>query len=88
MVRIGLTNGQQKRLHVIRRRFVISVSVFLRKVYLLLSIGAILLSPRSLKLDGAGEARLIALCCSEPPEGFGNWTLRLLSDKLVEFDIW
>ena len=43
--------------------------------------------PRSPKLDGADEARLIALSCSEPPEGYGHWTLRLLSDKLVELDI-
>ena len=39
------------------------------------------------KLDGAGEARLIALACSDPPEGFGRWTLRLLADKLVELQI-
>lgn len=36
------------------------------------------------KLDGAGEARLIALACSEPPEGRSRWTLHLLGDKLVE----
>ena len=29
------------------------------------------------KLDGVAEARLIALSCSEPPEGFRSWTLRL-----------
>ena len=28
------------------------------------------------KLDGAGEARLIALACSDPPEGFARWTLQ------------
>ena len=39
------------------------------------------------KLDGAGEARLIALVCSEPPEGFSRWTLRLLADKLVELQV-
>ena len=43
--------------------------------------------PREEKLDGAGEARLIALSCSEPPGGFGRWTLRLLAAKLVEFEI-
>jgi transposase len=36
------------------------------------------------KLDGEGEARLIALCCSDPPEGFSRWTLNLLADKMVE----
>lgn len=36
-------------------------------------------------LDGEGEAQLIALSCSEPPEGHSQWTLQLLADKLVEF---
>ena len=39
------------------------------------------------KLDGCGEARLIALACSDPPEGFSRWTLRLLADELVELQI-
>lgn len=37
--------------------------------------------------DGEGEARLIALGCSEPPEGRSRWTLRLLADKAVELKI-
>ena len=36
------------------------------------------------KTDGDFEARLIALSCGEPPEGFSNWSLRLLADKVVE----
>jgi transposase len=39
------------------------------------------------KLDGAGEARLIALACSEPPDGRGGWTLQMLADKLVELRV-
>ncbi len=39
------------------------------------------------KLDGAGEAKLVALACSAPPEGHARWTLRLLGDKLVELEI-
>ncbi len=39
------------------------------------------------KLDGEGEARLIALACSEAPPGRGRWTLRLLADKLVELNV-
>ena len=39
------------------------------------------------KLDGAGEARLIALACSDPPEGFARWTLQLLADELVALEI-
>ena len=36
------------------------------------------------KADGDFEAHLIALSCSEPPEGYSRWTLRLLADKVVE----
>ncbi len=36
------------------------------------------------KADGDVEARLITLCCSQPPEGFAKWSLRLLADKMVE----
>ena len=39
------------------------------------------------KLDGVGEARLIALACSDPPEGFARWTLQLLADELVALEI-
>lgn len=35
-------------------------------------------------LDGRGEAHLIALSCSGPPEGQGRWTLRLLANRMVE----
>lgn len=42
---------------------------------------------RQRKLDGAGEARLIAMACGEPPEGRARWTLRLLAGKLVELAI-
>ena len=38
-------------------------------------------------LDGNQEAHLIALRCSDPPEGHSQWTLRLLADQLVELDI-
>ena len=37
------------------------------------------------KIDGDVEARLVKLCCSEPPPGFAKWSLRLLADKMVEF---
>ena len=39
------------------------------------------------KLDGEQEAHLLALACSEPPEGQARWSLRLLADKLVELEI-
>ena len=38
------------------------------------------------KLDGKGEAYLIALACSEPPEGEKRWTLRLLADRMVALE--
>jgi len=36
------------------------------------------------KADGDFEAHLVALSCSEPPEGFSRWSLRLLADRVVE----
>lgn len=38
-------------------------------------------------VSGEVEARLIALACSKAPEGYARWSLRLLSDKLVELQI-
>lgn len=39
------------------------------------------------KLDGMAEAHLVAVACSPPPAGQSRWTLRLLSDKLVELQV-
>jgi DNA-binding MarR family transcriptional regulator len=39
------------------------------------------------KLDAVGEAHLITLACSNPPEGRSSWTMQLLADKLVELGI-
>lgn len=39
------------------------------------------------KLDGAAEARLIAIACSKAPDGRVEWTMQLLADKLVELRI-
>jgi transposase len=39
------------------------------------------------KLDGEQEARLVALCCGDPPAGAARWSLRLLADKLVELEV-
>jgi len=39
------------------------------------------------KLDGKGQARLIALACSQPPEGRDSWTLKLLADRLVALEV-
>ena len=40
--------------------------------------------PRRRVLDGRAEAHLLALSCSEPPEGRERWSLRLLADRMVE----
>lgn len=42
--------------------------------------------PRDVIFDGAFEARLIALACSDTPEGYHRWTVRLLADKAVELE--
>jgi len=38
------------------------------------------------KLDGDGEAHLIALACNQPPTGRGHWTLRLLAERMVALE--
>jgi hypothetical protein len=40
--------------------------------------------PSAITIDGEAEARIIALACSEPPEGRSRWTPRLLADKAAE----
>ena len=45
------------------------------------------LNRRQKKLDGQGEAHLVALACAEPPPGRVSWTLKLLADRLVEGEI-
>jgi transposase len=43
--------------------------------------------PRQVTFDGAFEARLIALACSETPEGRRRWTVRLLAERAVELHL-
>jgi transposase len=42
---------------------------------------------RQPKLDGRGEAYLVKLACSDPPDGFSRWTLTLLADRLIELKV-
>ena len=42
---------------------------------------------RQVTFDGAFEARVIALACSETPEGRRRWTVRLLAEKAVELHL-
>lgn len=43
--------------------------------------------PTPPKLDGVGEAKLIALRLGKPPAGYGHWTLQLLADELVALEV-
>lgn len=61
-----------------------------RKQYVVAGLDAALARrrppPRRRKVDGVGEAHLIATACSAPPTGRTRWTLRLLAGKLVELE--
>lgn len=43
--------------------------------------------PTAPKLDGEGEAKLIATRLGKPPAGYGHWTLQLLADELVALEV-
>ncbi|MGI0014032.1 MAG: helix-turn-helix domain-containing protein [Nitrososphaera sp.] len=43
-------------------------------------------SGRPIEFDGGQRAKITALACSEPPEGHGQWSLRLLAEKVVELE--
>ena len=45
------------------------------------------LNEDKIKFDGAVEAQLVSLRCSDPPQGYSSWTLSLLSDKLVRLEV-
>ena len=44
-------------------------------------------SGRPLGLSGEDRAKITAIACSAPPDGYARWSLRLLADKLVELEI-
>ena len=43
-------------------------------------------SGRPIEIDGNQRAKVTALACSKPPEGYARWSLRLIADKMVELD--
>lgn len=43
--------------------------------------------PNPRRLDGQGEAKLIAMRLGKPPAGYGRWTLHLLADELVALEV-
>ncbi len=65
----------------VRRRFVLEglEAAIVRKRQKKLS--------RERKLDGGGEARLVAIACSTPPDGRDRWTLELLAGELVRLKV-
>jgi hypothetical protein len=40
-----------------------------------------------MKLDGKGEAVLVALACSAPPSGHTEWTMQMLADRLIQLRV-
>jgi len=42
---------------------------------------------RPVGLSGEDRAKITAIACSDPPDGYARWSLRLLADKLVELEI-
>jgi transposase len=42
--------------------------------------------PAKRRLDGEGEAKLVMLACSRPPDEYGHWTLDLLADRMVKLN--
>ncbi|MFV0269375.1 MAG: helix-turn-helix domain-containing protein [Draconibacterium sp.] len=49
-------------------------------------LGRAMARPQQRALDGDAEAHLVSLCCSDPPEGFAKWSLRLLADRMVQLE--
>ena len=42
---------------------------------------------RPLKIDSRVEAKVTMIACSDPPEGYGRWTLHMIADKLVQLEV-
>ena len=45
-------------------------------------------SGRPIKIDSRVEAKVTMIACSDPPEGYGRWTLHMIADKLVSSKSW
>ena len=59
------------------------------KKYLLSGLGFLTDQPRPGRptiIDGVDRAKVTALACSDPPEGYGQWSLRLLAEKVIELE--
>lgn len=61
----------------------------LRKRYQTQGVACLYDAPRSgrpVEIDGTQRAQITALACSEAPEGYSQWSLRLLADRIVELE--
>jgi transposase len=66
----------------------ITVSKWSRK-YADVGLNILIDQPRSGRppeIDGVQRAKVTALACSDPPEGYARWSLRMLADRAVELD--
>ncbi|MEM1137724.1 MAG: helix-turn-helix domain-containing protein [Bacteroidota bacterium] len=71
---VGLSTIERLRQRFVEEGFSTTLKGKLREVY------------KEKVLDGQVEAKLIALRCSHPPQGYNKWTLRLLADKMVSLE--
>ncbi|MFN2302787.1 MAG: helix-turn-helix domain-containing protein [Anaerolineales bacterium] len=87
------SRGQKRRIKDVVEATMVSqgtVSILKKRYFAGGLEGALFEKPRpgaKPKIDGEVEAHLIALTCSDPPEGYDRWTLRLLADKLVQLEV-
>ena len=44
-------------------------------------------SGRPITIDRRVEANMPLIACSAPPDGYGRWTLQMIADKLVQFEV-
>lgn len=89
--RVELTESQKRRLSEVAHRGKSSARTVKRALALLKADEGLeralieLARPgQKRKLDERAEAHLVAIACSDPPEGHAHWTLKLLADKAVE----
>lgn len=89
------SNGRRQNEHEIAEQFHVHFQTIhtIRKCYVTSDLKTALgrkkrtTPPVPAKITGDVEAKIIALCCSETPEGRSKWSLRLLADKAVELEM-
>jgi len=94
LLKLDRSQGQKLSLHEVAEAVMVSSGTVSRTKMNYFTGGlhnALFDQPRSgrpiSKMTGDVEAYLIALACSQPPDGYGRWTLRLLADRLVALEV-